>query len=348
MRMRSNYLVCFALLLLFCHWTYAALFGPGQYPMGGKYVGVLPCAHCAGVWTEVTLIDPGPNLGSGFGTFVMTERFTGGVHGGATVTTRGLWSTVKRDDNYTGTLELRGERLDGNEAAPRYFYCDHGNSLRMLDSARHELSDKKSAILQRDVPSLSVMQPVPGPVTKAESGTTQADGLVDALAKSAVPESCKKAVDTMLEASRSQTYPATNDVSREEITDLWLKLLVSLNTVSETYKVKRLPVSRIVPPVDPEGTTYPIGTEPSKIKDPQSRADYISALKRNEELNQAVLRYHAISNCDVNATAYFKMWLQWQYGVNNHTRESVSTKIARSALPARKIADIQSAFIINK
>ncbi|MGD0796499.1 MAG: hypothetical protein ABR910_02140 [Acidobacteriaceae bacterium] len=66
----------------------------GEYGMGGHYAGSVLYADCAGVWMEITLTDSGPDWGSGSGTFVMTERFTGGAHGGASVLAQGEWSTV--------------------------------------------------------------------------------------------------------------------------------------------------------------------------------------------------------------------------------------------------------------
>lgn len=89
----------------------AYLVPPGEYPIYGTYRGVLPCADCVGVWTEVILVDLGTNpfeAGQGSGTFTMTQRFTGGVHGGATITTHGKWSTIQPDEFGAGTLELRG------------------------------------------------------------------------------------------------------------------------------------------------------------------------------------------------------------------------------------------------
>ena len=78
----------------------AYLVPPGEYPIYGTYRGVLPCADCVGTWTELILVDLGTNPfepGQGSGTFTMTERFTGGVHGGASVSTHGKWSTIKPD-----------------------------------------------------------------------------------------------------------------------------------------------------------------------------------------------------------------------------------------------------------
>lgn len=110
---------------------------PGEYPMGGTYRGVLPCTDCVGVWTEVILVDLGTDPfepGQGSGTFTMTERFTGGTHGGASIKTHGKWLTLHPDGFGAGTIELRVEGQDGKPLTRRRFYCDHGRSLRLLDS----------------------------------------------------------------------------------------------------------------------------------------------------------------------------------------------------------------------
>jgi len=135
--------------------------------MEGKYIGVLLCADCAGVWTEVTLEDSGADWGEGSGTFVMTERFTGGAHGAANITTRGKWSTLNwvKNENYTGTIELRGGESDGHTRTPRHFYCDHGRSLRPLDDNQGGQSWLSPAELERVIPP---PRPLFGPVTEAQ------------------------------------------------------------------------------------------------------------------------------------------------------------------------------------
>jgi len=47
----------------------ATLLPLGVYEMRGTYVGMLPCSNCAGIWTKVTLEDPGVNAGQGSGKF---------------------------------------------------------------------------------------------------------------------------------------------------------------------------------------------------------------------------------------------------------------------------------------
>jgi|GEM_PF-5732526 len=131
----------------------AYLVTPGEYPIHGTYRGVLPCADCVGVWTELILVDLGPlEPGQGSGTFTMIERFTGGVHGGASITTHGKWSTIKSDGFSAGTIELRVEDHDGKHRAPQRFYCDYGRSLRLLFATPNENVFNRQDTLERVIP----------------------------------------------------------------------------------------------------------------------------------------------------------------------------------------------------
>lgn len=124
----------------------------GDYEMRGTYVGVLLCSDCPGVWTELKLVDPGPNTGSGSGTFELHERYTGGVHGGEEIATSGTWTTLKFLDFSTGTIKLVADTSQNRKT--RYFFCDHGRSLRLLDPSGHEVQTPRMdrLVLQRVIP----------------------------------------------------------------------------------------------------------------------------------------------------------------------------------------------------
>jgi hypothetical protein len=148
----------FALVFLPLQPVRAYLVTPGEYPIHGTYRGVLPCVDCVGVWTELILVDLGPlEPGQGSGTFTMTERFTGGVHGGASIRTHGKWSTIKSDGFSAGTIELRVEDRDGKHRAPQRFYCDYGRSLRLLFAKPNETVFNRQDTLERVIPP-----PLPG------------------------------------------------------------------------------------------------------------------------------------------------------------------------------------------
>ncbi|HTU71313.1 MAG TPA: copper resistance protein NlpE N-terminal domain-containing protein [Candidatus Baltobacteraceae bacterium] len=154
-----------AILVLLRFSAGAAALPFGYYPLRGQYTGVLPCSDCPGVWTELTLVDPGPDLGLGRGTFVMTERFTGGRHGGAVVATQGTWSTLERL-SLAGTLELQS----ASWTAPRYFSYVGGLSLEPLDDRRQPISGVSMLHhLRRVIPPTRMEF---GPLLAATSGTT--------------------------------------------------------------------------------------------------------------------------------------------------------------------------------
>ena len=148
--------------------TYSAL---GDYPMGGTYAGMLPCSDCGGIWVEVTLSDMGPDLGDGKGTFVMTQRFTGGVHGGTIVTTHGSWFGTFTDPRYTGNIALIYTTPEGTQAPALYFYCDHGRYLRLLPERSPDFGFAVQrggfSMLQRVLP-----RPRFGPLTEQDSRGT--------------------------------------------------------------------------------------------------------------------------------------------------------------------------------
>ncbi|HEY1976890.1 MAG TPA: copper resistance protein NlpE N-terminal domain-containing protein [Candidatus Baltobacteraceae bacterium] len=139
----------------------------GDFPVDGKYAGVLVCADCAGVWTEVTLVDPSAG-GLGSGTFVMTERFTGGVHRGDSITTHGAWSIKFEKEPFSGKMQLRPESSHGKQLATRYFFCEGGRELDMLD-ARGLAVSATQGTLQRIVPP---PRPDFGPIMESDSRST--------------------------------------------------------------------------------------------------------------------------------------------------------------------------------
>ena len=160
----------FAFAVLAIRPVRAYLVPPGEYTMAGTYRGVLPCADCVGVWTEVILVDLGTDPfepGQGSGTFTMTQRFTGGARGGNSITTHGKWSTLQADGFGAGKIELRAEGPDGKIFAPQQFYCDHGRSLRLLF--------KNDAVVYNRADTLERVIPAPPPqfwVTDSENGKT--------------------------------------------------------------------------------------------------------------------------------------------------------------------------------
>jgi hypothetical protein len=80
MKLRPIQFVYLVVLLSSLRMAGASILPAGELQMDGHYLGSVLCRDCAGIWTEITLVDAGPAWGSGSGTFVVIERFTGGVH----------------------------------------------------------------------------------------------------------------------------------------------------------------------------------------------------------------------------------------------------------------------------
>ncbi len=146
----------------------ATLIRDGDYEMRGKYQGVLFCSDCPGIWTQVTLEDNGPDLGVGHGTFVMTQRYSGGIHRGETVVTTGTWSAISRDEYMTsGLLRLLPARRD---AKPRYFRCEGGRRLSETNGGGMPLTTHlEQSMLMRVIPPET---PAFAPLTQAEANRT--------------------------------------------------------------------------------------------------------------------------------------------------------------------------------
>jgi hypothetical protein len=118
-------------------------------PIAGTYSGLSPCADCEGIVTTITLVDSEPNAGIQSGTFVMTM-----VYKGRATRTRitGHWDMVPPPD-MRGSRQSGVVRLipldDGTFLTPRYYYCESGQTLRMLDANMQELPDLVPHTLNR-------------------------------------------------------------------------------------------------------------------------------------------------------------------------------------------------------
>lgn len=133
----------------------ATLLPLGVYEMRGTYVGMLPCSNCAGIWTKVTLEDPGVNAGQVSGKFTMLQSFTGGALRRKTVVIRGRWFVVnhRTDGGYqeSGAIELLPEQPDGTPSSPRFFKCVLGQKLEALDRAKQPITNARPHTLYRNV-----------------------------------------------------------------------------------------------------------------------------------------------------------------------------------------------------
>ncbi len=136
--------------------------------VAGRYVGTLPCADCAGVRTDLTLL---PGAGSEGGAYTVRETRVGarsvGVGAGATSQRAGDWS-VQADA--VRTLVRVGPDRTGVHGE-RHFVRASEQVLRLLDGQRRELPTELPRSLVR----------VPGDIDPAALVLTAGDNgsLVD-------------------------------------------------------------------------------------------------------------------------------------------------------------------------
>jgi len=111
-------------------------------PIAGTYTGISPCADCEGILTTITLTDPGIDAGVQAGAFVMTMAYKGRS---AHVRITGRWDMLPPQDAMHGLRQSGVVRLipldDGTPNTFRFYYCESGQSLRMLDASMQELPD---------------------------------------------------------------------------------------------------------------------------------------------------------------------------------------------------------------
>ena len=155
----------------------------------------------------------------------MTERYTGGMHGGSTVTTHGVWSTIVsvKGEPTSGTIELRPDARTGAVAIPRYYYCDGGRALFVSDASGNWLALNSPArgILQRVIPAPERRF---GPLTEANNGATINGEVGDVfLVQLQATTSAGSLHAWNMSAPPSETLVLTNHVGSGNVSLFWLR-----------------------------------------------------------------------------------------------------------------------------
>jgi len=78
--------------------------------------------------------------------------------------------------------------------------------------------------------------------------------------------------------------------------------------VTKQQGEKRKPLLKVIPAPDKDGTAYPAGIDPSKIKDPTVRTAYQSAIANNMKLAEESKNTWRCSAADKELRAKFKAW----------------------------------------
>jgi copper homeostasis protein (lipoprotein) len=126
----------------------------------GTFVGVLPCADCAGILTELKLYAEQP---SGRATrYELTETYLGARDGGGSIGTTGRWDTSG------GSVVLDLGRVD----ARKNFLRVGDDELRLLDRSQREISSKAPHSLHRvsELPPVTLLESDSGQVLEVDRG----------------------------------------------------------------------------------------------------------------------------------------------------------------------------------
>ena len=108
-----------------------------------SFSGLLPCADCPGLKTELTLTRDAPY--SGDGTYRLVETY---LERGAPFTSTGVWGTLRGDaiDPDATVYELNPEKAEGRRHFKR---VGNDEALKVLDGDMKPLPDSLPSTLKR-------------------------------------------------------------------------------------------------------------------------------------------------------------------------------------------------------
>lgn len=116
---------------------------PAPEAMIMSFSGLLPCADCPGLKTELTLTRDAPY--SGDGTYRLVETY---LERGAPFTSTGVWGTLRGDaiDPDATVYELNPEKAEGRRHFKR---VGNDEALKVLDGDMKPLPDSLPSTLKR-------------------------------------------------------------------------------------------------------------------------------------------------------------------------------------------------------
>ncbi|WP_421933286.1 copper resistance protein NlpE N-terminal domain-containing protein [Phenylobacterium sp.] len=116
---------------------------PAAEPLTMSFSGLLPCADCPGLKTELTLTRDAPY--SGDGTYRLVETY---LERGAPFTTTGKWGTLRGDaiDPDATVYELDPDKPNG---ARHFLRVGNDEALKALDGDMKPLPDALPSTLKR-------------------------------------------------------------------------------------------------------------------------------------------------------------------------------------------------------
>jgi copper homeostasis protein (lipoprotein) len=134
----------------------------------GTFAGVLPCADCAGILTELRLYAEQPSGRAA--RYELTETYLGAVDGRGSIGTAGRWATLRgsaSDANAT-VIQIDLGRID----ARKNFLRAGDDELRLLDrNLREILSNVPHSLLRvSELPARTLLENESGQTVEVERG----------------------------------------------------------------------------------------------------------------------------------------------------------------------------------
>ena len=134
----------------------------------GTYAGVLPCADCAGILTELRLYAEQPSGRAAH--YELTETYLGSREGDRSIGTTGRWATVRgsASDKNATVIQIDLGRID----ALRNFLLSGDDELRLLDRNRRESISPARRSLYRvsELPAATLAESDSGQAIDVEPG----------------------------------------------------------------------------------------------------------------------------------------------------------------------------------
>ncbi|PVD54134.1 hypothetical protein DC498_01725 [Terrimonas sp.] len=112
----------------------------------GTFEGVIPCADCGGIKTELTLYQDAAN--SDNNSYTLKETYLGGKTGDTTFTSTGKWDILKgiKTDKEAVVYFLNYEEPDDS----RYFLKQSDTAVLMLDKDQNIIASNLNYTLKRN------------------------------------------------------------------------------------------------------------------------------------------------------------------------------------------------------
>ncbi len=111
----------------------------------GVFEGVLPCADCEGIRTELTLYQDVANADNN--NYILKETYLGVNTGDTTFTSKGRWDIVKgiKTDKDASVFFLNYDRPD----EPKYFLKQDDSTIVMLDKEQNKIDSLLNYTLRK-------------------------------------------------------------------------------------------------------------------------------------------------------------------------------------------------------